>query len=170
MPSRNDTEVFVPGQPQRQPVASAPHNGDMIIRVDPDTLRKADHDHNTDVIVYECKWGLQVNPCHVWIEGSAREIHAHLRKYHGVEGNTKDAILCRWLGCAQERKLGSMPRHIMTHLRVRFGCSNCTQQFAREDCIQAHRRDVQGCSEADTFIVPGPLARVIGRECTAEPL
>lgn len=134
---------------------------DQVIDVDPQTLRKAERDPNTRLIVYQCKWAEDEKPCYQWIEGSPREIRTHLRIHHGVQGQAKDQTRCRWLPCVEERKIGSIPRHVMTHLRIAFRCSICRAVFAREDCIQAHRREVRGCTEGETDVEPGPGARIV---------
>ncbi|KIJ61218.1 hypothetical protein HYDPIDRAFT_116202 [Hydnomerulius pinastri MD-312] len=139
---------------------------DEIIWVDSDTVRRADHDRAAYVIVYQCQWDLNGSLCQMWVEGDDGEMHTHLREYHGVKGDTKDVLTCRWLGCAQERKLGSMPRHVMTHLKIRYGCSNCTRTVARGDYLRAHLRNIEACSGANVVVVPGPHARVVGRECS----
>ncbi|KIJ65893.1 hypothetical protein HYDPIDRAFT_109964 [Hydnomerulius pinastri MD-312] len=160
----NGIDPFL-GQPQSVMSGILPQE-DEIIRVDPETVRRADRDRNIDVIVYQCQWDLRGTQCQMWVEGDVGEVLTHLRQYHGVEGRTKDAIICSWRECAQEFKLGSMPRHVMTHLGVRFQCSNCKGDVAREDYLRAHFRKVEACSGANAVIVPGPDARIVGRECS----
>jgi hypothetical protein len=111
--------------------------------------------------------GLPDEPCGVWVEGDLKDVATHLRKYHGVVGHSGDTVICRWLGCFEQRKLCSMPRHVMTHLRVKFACSNCGRPFAREDCARAHCRAVEICADACIVNIPGPQARVVGLEYTA---
>ncbi|KIK76025.1 hypothetical protein PAXRUDRAFT_36948 [Paxillus rubicundulus Ve08.2h10] len=135
-----------------------------IIQVDPETRQRADRDRTSSVVVYACRIS---EPCGLWVEGDLKEIRTHLRKYHGVLGHSRDTIICCWFGCREHRKLSSMPRHVMTHLQVKFSCSNCGQLFPREDCARAHCRAVETCAEALIFNVPGPQARIVGLECTA---
>lgn len=136
---------------------------DQIIHVDQKTWYKATRNPNTKVIVYQCKWDTQGSPCRRWIEGGVREIRTHLRIYHGVQGQAKDPIRCKWFGCSDERdfKYSSIPRHIVTHLKVTLLCSNCRTQFPRDDRIQFHRRIARKCARANTVTVVGPEARLI---------
>ncbi|KAI6009858.1 hypothetical protein EDC04DRAFT_845961 [Pisolithus marmoratus] len=84
------------------------------------TWCKAKRHPDTQVIVYQCKWDAHGSTCERWIEGGIREIRIHLRNYHGIQGQVKDQIQCKWSGCAEEFKYGSIPRHVMTHLKVTF--------------------------------------------------
>ncbi|KAI6125501.1 hypothetical protein EV401DRAFT_1077000 [Pisolithus croceorrhizus] len=134
---------------------------DQIIEVDQRTLCKAERNPNTEVTVYPCRWDTHGGACQRWIEGDEREILTHLRKYHDVQGQTKDPILCKWSGCSEELKNGSIPRHIMTHVKVALRCSKCRMKFPRKDRIQNHRRMVEECANANIETVPGPEARLI---------
>lgn len=134
---------------------------DQIIDVDKRTLYKAERNPNTEVIVYRCQWDIHERACQQWIEGDEREILTHLRNYHDVQGQTKDPVLCKWSGCVEELKHGSIPRHVMTHVKVTLRCSNCRTKFPRKDRIQNHRRMVDECANANIETVPGPEARLI---------
>lgn len=134
---------------------------DQIINVDQRTLYKAERNPNAEVIVYRCQWDIHGRACRRWIEGDEREILTHLRNYHDVQGQTKDAMLCKWSGCAEELKHGSIPRHVMTHVKATLRCSNCRTKFPRKDRIQNHRRTVEECTNANIETVPGPEARLI---------
>ena len=68
-----------------------------------------------------------------------RDTHADLHNPHGVDGQTKDLIWCKWTTCTDERRYGSIPRHIVT-LKVTFHCLTCQQSFSRGDCVQQHLR------------------------------
>ncbi|KAI6168668.1 hypothetical protein EDD17DRAFT_633797 [Pisolithus thermaeus] len=134
---------------------------DQIIDVDKRTWYKAERNPHTEVIVYPCRWDTREGACQQWIEGDEREILTHLRNYHDVQGQTKDPILCKWSGCSEELKNGSVPRHIMTHVKATLRCSHCRMKFPRKDRIQNHRRMVEECANANIETVPGPEARLI---------
>ncbi|KAI6009871.1 hypothetical protein EDC04DRAFT_847297 [Pisolithus marmoratus] len=132
-----------------------------IINVDWRTWYKAERHPDTQVIVYQCKWDTHGSTCAQWIEGTIREIRIHLRKEHGIQGQVKDGIQCKWSGCAEEYKYGSIPRHVTTHLKVTFRCSNCDTQFPRDDRIRNHCRIVEECANAESVTVAGPGGRLI---------
>ncbi|KIJ15603.1 hypothetical protein PAXINDRAFT_169055 [Paxillus involutus ATCC 200175] len=165
---------YLPTGPQYQPLVSTQGHvpgifpGDLeIIHVDHETLQRANRDRTTSVAVYPCKVGLPDESCGLWIEGDLKEVGTHLRKYHGIIRNSRDTIICSWLGCLKKHKLCTAHRHVMTHLQVKFSCSNCGRLFSRGDCARAHRRAVGGCVEALIVNVPGPQARIVGLECAA---
>ncbi|KAL4071318.1 hypothetical protein V8B97DRAFT_450746 [Scleroderma yunnanense] len=136
------------------------HDNREIV-VERHTLQKAEQNPHIDVVVYECRWDEHGNPCRKWVEGNAKEIRTHLRNYHAVNGPTKDPTQCKWSNCTDELKYGSIPRHIMTHLKVTFRCSICQLSFAREDCIQSHRKTIDKCANSENIVTHGPEARLI---------
>ena len=140
---------------------NAPSPNDRVIDVEQQPRYRAELNSDLVVIVYECRWDERRNPCGKWVEGNAKEIRTHLRIHHGMNGQTKDIFQCKWSNCTDELKYGSIPRHIMTHLKVTFCCSMCEQVFSREDCIQTHRRMNDGCANAEVITVPGEGTRCI---------
>ncbi|KIM63935.1 hypothetical protein SCLCIDRAFT_1213736 [Scleroderma citrinum Foug A] len=154
-------QLGFPPVSQENQFANMSSHSDRFIDVEQQTRHKAEQNPDTDVVVYECKWDEQGNPCGQWIEGNAKEIRTHLRKLHAVNGQTKDQIRCKWSNCTETLKYGSIPRHIMTHLKVTFRCSTCQQSFSREDCIQHHLRTTDKCKQSDAITVHGPGARRI---------
>ncbi|KAG1742733.1 uncharacterized protein EDB91DRAFT_1127758 [Suillus paluster] len=135
----------------------------IIIDVETSTAVKARYSA-ADAIVYRCAWNNEHSQaCGIFIGGTHKNILSHLRRCHGVGFSTREDINCLWGSClrAEHLKIGSIPRHVATHLGIRSKCSGCGRVMSREDAVQDHIKKSPGCVGAIVEMVPGPEARLI---------
>ncbi|KAG1742504.1 hypothetical protein EDB19DRAFT_1592701, partial [Suillus lakei] len=89
--------------------------------------------------VHPCYW----KGCTMHIGVEHKQITRHLQQYHGINtsATSEDTqqITCLWKGCPNSRmKPGNLPRHILSHLGVRWRCSTCQAPLSREDAFRRH--------------------------------
>ncbi|KAI6146106.1 hypothetical protein BKA82DRAFT_2958311 [Pisolithus tinctorius] len=85
-----------------------------------------------------------------WVDGGVacsypllpNEFSAHLRALHGVTGDEKTPMTCRWVGCNTPMTRGSVLRHVFeTHLGInKCQCPECGLEFSRKDSMKKHYR------------------------------
>lgn len=84
-----------------------------------------------------------------WVDGGVacsypllpNEFSAHLRALHGVTGDEKTLMTCRWVGCNTPMTRGSVLRHVFeTHLGIKSQCPECGLEFSRKDSMKKHYR------------------------------
>lgn len=62
----------------------------------------------------------------------------HLR-IHGVTGDDKAKMPCRWVGCNAVMKKESVGRHVLgIHLELKSRCPVCEYEFSRRDSMMSH--------------------------------
>ncbi|KAG6330679.1 hypothetical protein ID866_8407 [Astraeus odoratus] len=86
-----------------------------------------------------CGWLLPhtSTPCNMAVLGD--DFSAHLRDYHGVHGNDKAKVYCRWLGCNLQMNKESVARHVAEmHLQRRHYCYLCPETFSRKNTLNSH--------------------------------
>ncbi|KAG1750756.1 hypothetical protein EDB19DRAFT_1349652 [Suillus lakei] len=143
------------------PCKSTSPQSAVIIDVEPSAVVNA-CDAELETPVYRCSWDTHHSPCRMFIEGTARDILAHLRERHNIVHNADDDLECRWSSCPMDKplKMGSIARHIGRHLGIQYRCSRCALT-ARDDVVRDHIRRIPGCADAAVELVPGPGARQI---------
>lgn len=84
----------------------------------------------------------------------------HLNTAHDIRGPETTEVECMWvvlksgykLPCGKKFQRRNIPRHIGTHLGLRFPCEQCEKSFTRSDSLRNHERDnhmVQDTSATD---------------------
>ncbi|KAI6127385.1 hypothetical protein EDD16DRAFT_1516664 [Pisolithus croceorrhizus] len=67
------------------------------------------------------------------------EFSNHLRR-HGVTGDDKAKMYCRWVHCNTLMNKESVARHVLeVHLGIKFECPVCGYEFSRRDSMMSHR-------------------------------
>ncbi|KAH7918973.1 hypothetical protein BV22DRAFT_886295 [Leucogyrophana mollusca] len=138
------------------------------VRVDEEQLRSsAQRAPEGKMFVYECHWHKEGSaPCGLWVEGLKISMGRHLQDWHDVSIAGKQKISCLWGKCNKEMNEESIARHVGSdaHLSIKYVCSTCNVEFAREDAFQRHRETVAGtaCRTATaTILHTGRNVRVI---------
>jgi hypothetical protein len=86
---------------------------------------------------YLCCWITGQVVCSSLVQGL--EFSEHLRSRHGVGGPDKALHMCCWNGCFAEMKKESLIRHVNEkHLEIKYGCSDCPEQFTRDYTLRNH--------------------------------
>lgn len=63
----------------------------------------------------------------------------HLRDHHGVAGEDKDKLTCKWTKCGMVMNKGSIVRHVAEmHLHYKFACNECDAIFTRRYTLNSH--------------------------------
>ncbi|KAG2159101.1 uncharacterized protein EDB93DRAFT_444581 [Suillus bovinus] len=130
------------------------------ILIDRDIL----HDHDTDVIVHPCHW----DGCPMHIAVDFKHISKHLQQHHGIDTSTTSEdtrqVTCLWTGCLNTHmKPGNLPRHILSHLGVRWMCSTCGALLSREDAFRRHALEKERCKYTTAVVKYGGESLVISR-------
>ncbi|KAH7913132.1 hypothetical protein BJ138DRAFT_1099692 [Hygrophoropsis aurantiaca] len=109
-------------------------------------------------VIYKCDWisddGLTCN------KHFARDNHSmflHLKEFHGVRHGEK--MSCQWGGlCSNNSRSmlpASIPRHLETHLGIKWGCSSCNFIATRPDIVKSHTVQNTSCSGAEVKEIHG---------------
>ncbi|KAG2074826.1 hypothetical protein BDR04DRAFT_119221 [Suillus decipiens] len=128
------------------------------ILIDQDILR----DYDAEVTVHPCNWA----GCTMHTAVEQRQVAKHLQKYHGIStsATSEDTqqILCLWAGCPNSHmKPGNLPRHVVSHLGVRWHCSMCKSSLSREDAFRRHTLEKPDCQHAKAIVKCGGESLVI---------
>lgn len=121
------------------------------ILIDQEILRH----HNAEVIVHSCKW----ENCTMHVAVEHKQVSKHLQHHHHINtsatsGGTEQ-IPCLWTGCSAYMKPGNLTRHVLTHLGVRWICSNCEGSLSRDDAFRRHALEKPNCQHAKAVIKYG---------------
>ncbi|KAG9311442.1 hypothetical protein JVU11DRAFT_8555 [Chiua virens] len=149
-----------PGHPRSRRACAINIDG---IWIDKEELSSAAEQGNDLIVVHECLWAKDGNPCDMWIVGSRSGVGAHVRKWHGYTHTEGRATLaCMWDGCEKKMTQGSINRHVVTaHLEERFHCQGCEQTFSRKDVYKQHVEKEEVCKGLGAKMVYGTERRVI---------
>ncbi|KAG2347582.1 hypothetical protein BDR05DRAFT_670585 [Suillus weaverae] len=132
------------------------HSGMNPILLDRDILR----DHDAEVRVHPCHW----DGCLMHIAVEHKQVSKHLQQHHNINTSATsedtEQISCLWTGCRHAMKPGNLPRHILSHLGVRWMCSTCEASLSREDAFRRHALE-KGCQRAKAVVKYGDGSVVI---------
>lgn len=117
----------------------------------------------------ECGWMNEATHevCSELVPAGRPPMLLHLNTAHDIRGPETTEVECMWvvlksgykLPCGKKFQRRNIPRHIGTHLGLRFPCEQCEKSFTRSDSLRSHERDnhmVQDTSPTDAELYSWP--------------
>jgi hypothetical protein len=111
-------------------------------------------DDPMDIIIpddtQQCGWMDEAThrKCLAFVPTGLQSMLLHLNTAHDVSGSEKESKECRWAvlrsgyeyACGKKFQRRNVPRHVATHLGVRYACDLCNKHFSRSDLLKSHER------------------------------
>ncbi|KAG1768611.1 hypothetical protein EV702DRAFT_931101, partial [Suillus placidus] len=82
-----------------------------------------------------CMWGMN---CNALIRGY--NLSAHLHEAHGIHGQDRTLVMCKWNHCGRELNKESLCRHVEEiHMGIVYTCE-CGNAYSRRDTLNRHKQ------------------------------
>ncbi|KAH7883387.1 hypothetical protein F5I97DRAFT_236309 [Phlebopus sp. FC_14] len=120
------------------PSTSGASNGSLLPGgLQAELAEYAERHYSGQPCFYRCLIDRDGETCNTWIVGDRPYISKHLRSCHPSHPGNGYAT-CRWDGCPTVMKKDNLPRHIVTHLNIKWKCPHCREEFSRDDAVHRH--------------------------------